>query len=243
MTSPDQWSSGQPDSGWGDMREMADQFIREFFGKWLSGNYTPLDTFRDGQRDVEWRLDELEKVSGYCNLVMSKNWNVNGGGLNGFARAIPFDTPMGPEPKNASPFKGLFHGSGDERYGILIEKPGTWRLDAQVTTDGKGSLDAGIPAQIYLSAWNKDTRRLYSERRFDATLEYIKVSNTISHTIVVPEALAGKIVVCVSFAHGQGRWMVLGGDRWSGLSVNRWDLDASGPGNDTRDPVDGGNYD
>ncbi|WP_237168662.1 hypothetical protein [Prescottella equi] len=230
------------------MRDMADQFIREFFGNWLSGNYVPFDTFRDQQRDFNDRMELLENVSGYCNLVMSQNWNVNGGGQNGFARALPFDSRVGPY-KNASPYFGYFHGSNVERHGILIEKAGTWRLDAQVTTAGRSAIDAGVPAQIYLSVWDRRTRTLYSERKFDASLEYKAVSNTISHTVVIPEkdnagrVLPGQLVACVSFGHGQSRWWVLGGDRSSGLSVNRWDLDASGPGNSTDIPLDGGNYD
>ncbi|MBM4581011.1 hypothetical protein GS452_25765 [Rhodococcus hoagii] len=216
MTSPDQWSSGRPDSGWGDMREMADEFIGEFFGNWLSGNYTPFDTFQDAQRSVEWRLNELEKVSGYCNLVMSKNWNVNGGGLNGYARAIPSIPRWARSRRTRVRSRASSTAPGTSDTASSSRKQGTWRLDAQVTTDGRGSMDAGIPAQIYLSAWNKGHPDPVLERRFDATLEYIKVSNTISHTIVVPQSLAGRDRGLRLLRPRPRRWMVLGGDRWSG---------------------------
>lgn len=195
------------------------------------------DAFQDQQRALNDRIDLLADVSGYCNLVMSKTWTLNGNALNGYARAMPFDTQIGPN-KNARPFYGLFHGSGDQRYGILIEAPGTWRLDTQVTPD---AISGQKPVQLYLSAWNRDTRTVYSERRFDTVILANKLSNTISHTVVVPPEKAGKLVVCVSFATS-GSWPVLGGDRWSGLSVNRWDLSSGGNRNDPSEPINGGNY-
>ncbi|NKT62886.1 hypothetical protein GS784_06645 [Rhodococcus hoagii] len=141
------------------------------------------DAFQDQQRALNDRIDLLADVCyGYCNLVMSKTWTLNGNALNGYARAMPFDTQIGPN-KNARPFYGLFHGSGDQRYGILIEAPGTWRLDTQVTPD---AISGQKPVQLYLSAWNRDTRTVYSERRFDTVILANKLSNTISHTVVVP---------------------------------------------------------
>ncbi|NKS11957.1 hypothetical protein GS580_27860 [Rhodococcus hoagii] len=217
---------------------MADDFLDEFLNRWLGRNFTSTDTFKDAQRELNERLELMENVSGYCNLVMSKTWTVNGNALNGYARALPFDSQIGPN-KNARHIFDFFHGTGDRRHGILLEAPGTWRLDTQVTPD---ALTGQKPVQLYLSAWNKETKTVYSERRFDTVILSNKLSNTISHTVVVPPELAGKLVVCVSFATSGG-WPVLGGDRWSGLSVNRWDQDSGGNRNNPNEPVDGGNYD
>ncbi|NKU60029.1 hypothetical protein GS883_16555 [Rhodococcus hoagii] len=59
------------------------------------------DAFQDQQRALNDRIDLLADVSGYCNLVMSKTWTLNGNALNGYARAMPFDTQIGPN-KNAA---------------------------------------------------------------------------------------------------------------------------------------------
>ncbi|NKU51909.1 hypothetical protein GS876_23455 [Rhodococcus hoagii] len=197
------------------MREMADEFIGEFFGNWLSGNYTPFDTFQDAQRSVEWRLNELEKVSGYCNLVMSKNWNVNGGGLNGYARAIPFDTPMGPKPKNASPFKGLFHGSGtsDTASSSRSRAHGGWTRRSPQTAEEVWTR-ASLHRSTYLLGQGHPDPVLGTAFR-----RHARVHQGLEHHLPhnrCSSVTRRKIVVCVSFAHGQGRWMVLGGDRWSG---------------------------
>lgn len=218
--------------------------LRGFFPRFFGVERQVVDTFVDGQRTLKGRTELLESVSGFCTLVMSKNWNVNGGGLNGFARALPFDSEPVPH-KNASPYYGLFHGSGDNRHGILIEAAGTWRFDAHITLAGQSiSLLYGeAPAQLWLTAWRKSTRTVYSERRCDVGLANNNLSHTIAHTVVVAPEDAGDIVVCVSFGHGQGRWRVLGGDRWSSLSVNRWDLRADGGDDVPANGTDGGNYD
>lgn len=209
-------------------------FFSRFNG--VEGQIT--DDFVDGQRTLKGRVELMEDVSGFCSVVMSKTWTLNGNALNGFARAMPFDSEVG-EGKNAVPYYGYFHGTNDRRYGILLQASGTWRLDAQVTPD---AVTGQKPAQFYLSAWNKDTRTVYSERRFDTVILANRLSNTIAHTVIVPPELAGKLVVCVSFATS-GSWPVLGGDRWSGLSVNRWDLNSGGNQNNPNEPVNGGNYD
>jgi len=215
-----------------------------FFGRFFGVERQIVDTFVDGQRTLKGRTELLESVSGFCTLVMSKNWRVNGGGLNGFARALPFDSEPVPH-KNAKPYYGLFHGSGDNRHGILIEAAGTWRFDAHITLAGQSiSLLYGeAPAQLWLTAWRKSTRTVYSERRCDIGLAINNLSHTIAHTVVVAPEDAGDIVVCVSFGHGQGRWTVLGGDRWSSLSVNRWDLRTDGGSSVPGTVPDGGDYD
>ncbi len=193
------------------------------------------DTFVDGQRTLNGRLELLEDVSGYCNLVMSKSWTVAGGQ----AIPIPFDSRVAPM-KNARPYSGVFTPDSKLRYGILLEAAGTWRIDSHVTF-GPGNGETN--AELYLSTWNKDTRELYSERMFYARMYQQRRSYTLQHTVVVSPELAGKLVACCTLAHGGAWWPVLGGDRHSALSVNRWDLNSSGPGNSTGNAPDGGNYD
>ncbi|MDV6267088.1 hypothetical protein [Rhodococcus globerulus] len=214
--------------------------LRDFFGRFDLVKRQVTDTFVDGQRTLKGRTELLEQVSGYCNLVMDKNWNVQGGGLNGFARALPFNSVMGPDPKNASHFYGRFHGTGDDRHGILLEKQGTWRLDTRVTIRGGATEQLG---NLFLTAWNRDTKTIYSEAPYATRVYTTDRTHAFHHTIIVPPELAGKIVVCTSLGHESFRRTVLGGDRFSSLSVNRWDLDSSGVAPDPGDVGNGGDYD
>lgn len=201
----------------------------------LGGLSTYFDDFRDFQRDLNERTELLESVSGYCNMAMSQTWRLPGGQ----ATPIPYDSRIGPK-KNAEPFQGAFTTSSKLRRGILITAPGTWDARARVTTSGgSGSNNA----QLYLSLWHKDTKTLLSEARFD-TFIGDRRSNTIIETFVIPPELAGKVVVCCTFAHPGFWWSVIGGDRASRLSVSRWDIDSSGriPTN-TGDAPDAGEYD
>jgi hypothetical protein len=237
MTSPNQWSSGRPDPGWGDMQGMAKEFIEEFFDNWLNNNFTSTDTFHDFQRDLNKEINYLKNVSGYCNLVMSKDWSLTGGGNS--ATPIPFDDHLG-QYKNASPYKGKFTPSNKERYGILLEAEGTWQADARVTTGPGNSV---VNAELYLSLWDLKTRSLASEG-FLATATTsggMWRSNTVMQSFIVPEA--DRYVVCCSIAHGALWWPVKGGDRYSRLSVSRWDVDGKGRMGGTGEPQSGGNYD
>ena len=165
---------------------------------------------------------------------------MTGGGAA--AIPLPFDDKVGPN-KRASPYLGRFHSSNKDRNGILLHEGGTWRADAQVT------LDAGIGSafvQLYLSLWDKQTRTMVSESRFDTQgVTGRLVSSTISKTFVIerkPENV-DRYVVCRSMANSGSYWPVKGGDRWSYLSVNRWDLDGSGRMPGTGDATDnGGTY-
>lgn len=241
MTSPDGWSSGRPDPGWGDMGGMADEFIKEFLGNWLNTNFTSTDTFRDFQRELDAQIDYLKNVSGYCNLVMKKNWTVAGGGNS--ATPIPFDDHLG-QFKNARPYKGRFTPSNKERHGILLEAPGTWQADTRVTAGPAGPLSGGTKMEVYLSLWDLETRSLASEG-MHATSTVSGGgwrSNTVMQSFIVPEA--NRYVVCSSVAHGALWWPILGGDRLSRLSVSRWDIDGGGRMGGTGDATEnGGNYD
>lgn len=239
MTSPDNWSSGRPDPGWGDMRGMADEFLEEFLNHWLTRNFTGTDTFEDYQHTLNERFELLEKVSGYCNLAMKNTWAMTGGQ----AVPIPFDDQLGPN-KRAQPYKGIFTSSNKQRCGILLEDAGTWDARARVTI-GDGTVIGNNGAQLYLSLWNKDTRELLSEASFNTFIGGGRRTVTIIETFVVPPELAGKAVVCCTFAHPGQLWSIVGGDRPSRLSVNRWDIETEGgriPGTGG-DAPSGGTYD
>ncbi|NKZ81014.1 hypothetical protein GS982_01230 [Rhodococcus hoagii] len=193
------------------------------------------DSFVDGQRTLKGRVELMEDVSGYCNLVMDKTYTIASGGVNGWARALPLNVTIG-IPKNAAPIYDYFHGSNDKRNGILLQAAGTWRLDAQVTVQGSASAGDGWPAQAYLSVWDKRTKSLYSERRFDIETSYYQTSHTISHTVIIEPSMANNAVACVSW--GATRPLkIYGGDRYSALSVNRWDLNAGNANNNPSDQI------
>ncbi|MBM4575996.1 hypothetical protein GS415_10390 [Rhodococcus hoagii] len=60
------------------------------------------DSFADGQRTLKGRVELMEDVSGYCNLVMDKTYTIASGGVNGWARALPLNVTIG-IPKTPHP--------------------------------------------------------------------------------------------------------------------------------------------
>lgn len=206
----------------------------------FKGQFTEIDDrFEDFQRYLDSQIDYLKNVSGYCNLVMSKDWSITGGGSG--ATPIPFDDYLG-QYKNASPYKGKFTPSSKDRHGILLEAPGTWQADGRITM---GPGNGVVNVELYLSLWDLQTRTLASEGFLSTSTPPsggLWKSDTLMQSFIVPEG--GRYVVCFSIAHGGAWWPLKGGDRFSRLSVSRWDIDGGGRMGGTGDATqNGGSYD
>ena len=204
--------TAQRDGVWGTV----DDFIAMLLGTY-GGTSQP---FIDGQLALNHRLDLLTDVSGYCATYQDRNWRSDGN-----TRRVPFSAKVGPN-KNAHPGDG----------GIYLDAPGTWRVDAVVTTQA----EVGTAAQgRFIISVRDQNEAIYSEAWYDVLLGTSDRSWAWSTTVVVEEP---NYHVRVYFGHNgsplTGR-RLLGGTHRSRLSVNRWDIDTGDFVVDT-DVPDGG---
>lgn len=180
----------------------------------LDGN---INGVRDGQLDLSDRIDLLEGVQGYCNLFLSKNWQISG---NGTRITLPFDTQLGPN-KGANPWNG---------QGIRLLTKGLWRADAHVSfMPPAPSWLTGV-SSVTVQAWIKVVSTAggansgaFTEAEYDAAITSVSPETiSFSHTFVVPSDDA--YAVCVQVAQPQSGLIGLyGGTVRSALSVNKWD--------------------
>ena len=200
--------SSQRDGLWGHVGDLIDM---------ITGNYGgSKPPFVDGQLALNNRLDLLTDVSGYCSTYQDRNWRVGGG-----TRRIPFGRKLGPN-KNAHP--------GDD--GIYLDAPGTWRVDATVTTSsGSGSGSS----RLIISVRNPDGS-IYSEQWCNIVQGPEVKTWAFNTTVVIEEP---GYHVRVYWGHGSLWWTLRGGTHLSRLSVNRWDIDTGDFAPDT-DVPDGG---
>lgn len=165
---------------------------------------------RDGQLDLNNRLDLLEEVSGYCSTFMGNNWNVAGGRWV----TLPFEQQLGPN-KNAEKFQG----------GIKFNRKGLWRADCHVTFAPAPSNWIGgtnTPATVSVDIVRISDQQVYTSHHFDIVLTTLGPETAaFSHTFVLPEdnAFYAKVLVI----HPKDWAGVYGGTLRSSLSVNRWD--------------------
>ncbi|KAA0016755.1 hypothetical protein [Antrihabitans cavernicola] len=168
------------------------------------------EQIRDGQVEMNDRLDLLEAVEGYCSLYMSYNWNVAGGH---FVK-LPFDAVLGPNK-----------GAVLYNNGIRLQGKGLWRSDAHVTFKQPPSdwfTNGTVAAQLYLSVCAVGNDSVFSEHEFDIVITPQGAETaSFSHTFVVPTDDA--FYVRVGVAHPKASAWIYGGTARSSLSVNKWD--------------------
>ncbi|GAB4588747.1 hypothetical protein [Nocardia sp. IFM 10818] len=195
----------------GDKRTKYNATGGEWGGKWdelasLAGKV------RDGQLDMNNRLDLLESISGYQSLFMGKNWEIRGGHSRWVQ--LPFDTQLGPN-KNAEKFQD----------GIKFVTRGLWRADCHVTfaaaPSGWGS--TAVPATVAVTVNRISDGSVFTEHDYDIVITQLGAETAaFSHTFVIPED--DKFFVKVSVYHPKEWAWVIGGTLRSALSVNRWDV-------------------
>lgn len=200
--------------------------VDAFFGNY-DGDIEPLNAFQDGQRALNSRLDAIEDVSGYCNVVMSYNtdlpYNWDNQAVTG---GVPphFDTQIGPA-KHAAPYGGA---------GIKILAPGTWRIDTQVTVRGAFTVGGWARLKMEILVFDKHGVVPFSKKTYFNEVVGYHRTHTMSHTVVLPEEMFaidhngvitnGPLVLVALWQNRGGGTTIVGGDQYSFLSVNRWDL-------------------
>lgn len=166
--------------------------------------------FQDGQLELNERTELLEGgVSGYCQVFMSKNWNV----VQNQLITLPFDAQLGPE-------KGAFPHGGN---GIRLATRGLWRADLHVTADKM--TNSNFQAEVYVSVMNLATGLVFTEHQYDMVLTPPSGSETASFSItfVIPPD-DNNYVVRARVKHNRtNRLKIFGGTVRSALSVNKWD--------------------
>ncbi|WP_407107876.1 hypothetical protein [Rhodococcus aetherivorans] len=165
---------------------------------------------RDGQLDMNDRLDLLESVAGYCQLFMSKNWRVKGGSYI----TLPFDAQIGPN-KGAVPHQN----------GIRLSKKGLWRVAAHVSFYPPpanwftGASAVGIDVVISVVT---TTGVVYSEEAYPLVVTSLgSETAAFAHTLVVPTD--EQYVATVKVKHPKDWAWIYGGTLRSSLTANKWD--------------------
>ncbi|WP_072814266.1 hypothetical protein [Rhodococcus zopfii] len=163
--------------------------------------------FQDGQLELNERTELLEGVSGYCQVFMSKNWNV----VQNQLITLPFDAQLGPE-------KGAFPHGGN---GIRLATRGLWRADLHVTADKM--TNSNFQAEVYVSVMNLATGLVFTEHQYDMVLTPSgSETASFSITFVIPDD--NNYVVRARVKHNRtNRLKIFGGTVRSALSVNKWD--------------------
>lgn len=177
-----------------------------FFGRFFTSPVTVVEVV-DGQLEIQDRVDLMGQVSGYCRTYQSARWNVAGSKTQ-----IPMDARLGPS-------KNAHEGDG----GIYLDAPGTWRIDAQITsTTGIIVGNSHLWSQLYIEVYDP-SNALYSRQRVDGVLRSNRDITILANTtVVIPDP---GYHVRVYWAHAATRWSLYGGTHRSLLSVNRWDID------------------
>lgn len=164
------------------------------------------DEITDGQLDLEERIDLLEGVHGYCNLFMSKNWNV----ASQTKVQLPFDVQLGPNI-GAEPFSN----------GIKLATKGLWRADLLLTF---AQSPPGNPwsAGAYIEVYNHVSGLSYSESLFALVVTQSGPETAaFSKTFVIP-ADDTYMVRAHVWQGTTTRRGIFGGTTMSALSVNKW---------------------
>ncbi|NMM84324.1 hypothetical protein B2J88_08115 [Rhodococcus sp. SRB_17] len=214
----------------------------------------PLADISDGQRALIGKVEALDDNAGFCNLTMSKNWNINGN-VN---KWIPcqFDTYV-TENKNAekhgvagTSWAGLGYANAP---GIMLQAPGVWHINAQVTAQSVDTafqyfeVNVEIFRMIRLrqnlgDPWTVTQVSVYSQTRFPGSSNagYYSVP-PVFKPVLIPEFVvesrfptgevqsedAGyKVVVSASYRTSTA-WRMIGGTLWSSLSATRMSVDTT----------------
>lgn len=210
--------------------------ISAFFGNYTGSDQDLLD-YQSAQIELNDRLDLLDDVAGYASAYVgspfslgthSQASNPNSGTL------VNFGSRLGPQ-KHARVENG----------GITFLQPGTWRIDCQLANSSNvAALLGGQPRIILdIQVWGKNgnpneliTRKFY---RCEIPVRQLTASWNVT-VVLPPEYFDGSNPFIrvrgwhnfnntISMAHGSG---------FTSLTVNRWDLDATGPLNTVDNPGD-----
>lgn len=202
--------------------------ISAFFGTY-TGSDPNILAYQSSQRELQDRIELLDEVAGYATATIPSSYSIGTGGQpSGITTGtlLNFSDRIGPQ-KNAT-----VSGAG-----ITFDKPGTWRIECQVANGGiVTSVLGGQPRIVLdLQVWGKDgdPNALIARKFYTEEIPQKRLTATWSNTVVLPpEYFVGdnKPYVRVRGWHGFSSSVTMAyGDGFTSLTVNRWDIDTSGP--------------
>lgn len=221
------------------LRDLADAFFPN-----ISSGEGALADIEDGQNEVRLNLGRL---SGYCNLTMSHNWQTGDGLFQEYTpwTALPFDTYIG---GNVNAYHGYPFNDGrgnGQRHAIVFDAPGTWIIGAQVTVGG-GNVSEGY-SEVQLTVIRSRPGRVetYSSSRFSIRHDNDFHSYYVQKPVMIPDDFQDEwqfyYVMCEIRHRNVIWWPTWGGSLWSSFSVFR--LDKKTDRDQPADSVsDGGKY-
>lgn len=197
-------------------------WIKEI-GNALAGNPAPgFEPIRDGQLDLNARVDLLDEVRGYCAAYQSLNINAAWSYGDNRRRDLPFDKQIGPA-KGAHVDK--------EKGGIVFEAPGLWDVFAIIHarstgfTSGIGESDA---VAMYVRI-HKPDGTISSETVIDEYTSSSSGSVVAPLSFIIPEPGYYVTIGCWT---SRWRWWD-GGTRFTRLIVKKIDSGVDNPGAET----------
>lgn len=159
---------------------------------------------RDGQLELNNRVDLLEGVRGYCSTFMDANWNVAANNRV----TLPFNVQLGPSVGTS-----LYNG------GIRLATRGLWRADVHVTF---AAVPSNARFQVYVAVVGVTSESVFTEHRYDLVgTSAGPETASFSHTFVVPTD-DQYYVKCQVYHFRGSRQLIYGGTVLSALSVNKW---------------------
>lgn len=188
-----------------------------------------LGVIASAQELLNNRLELMEDIAGYANATIPNSFRMSTGGQPSSVNSgtlFNFSKQIGPV-KNAR-----VSGSG-----IQFDKHGTWRIDAQVMNSGTvTSLFGGQPRAVFdIQVWGRggNPNSLITRKYYTEEIPNKRLTATWNTTVVLPPEWftgANKPYVVVRGWHGFNNTISMAhGEGSTSLSVNRWDVDTSGP--------------
>lgn len=201
--------------------------VSAFFGTY-EGDDIELRRFQDGQRELNGRVELMEDISGRCTLtqlqneVFANNWSTS------WPRYFNWDSAgIGPSKhalwaQHYSPTRARWLD------GILLEQPGTWEIDAQITSQGIFTVGGWASMVWEIAIIDLKTDALRSQKMGYNEIVQWHRTYSLNHTFIAEEG--GRYLVVVAVRHSRnGAVTFPRGDNFTHLKVSRWDLRTDGP--------------
>ncbi|MGW2095785.1 hypothetical protein [Promicromonospora sukumoe] len=197
--------------------------VSAFFGTY-EGDDLELRRFQDKQREYVYDLNQMQDISGYCVLTQRMTESFTTSWPGGFPHYFAWgNQSIGPPPVHAKWHTAQPPGFPSSLEGILFTAPGTWEINAQITS--RGTFTVGGFARL---VWEVSVIDLQTGQVFSQKLGYNEIvewhrTYALNHTVVIPQG--GRYMVVVGVQHSRtGAVQFPVGDNFSHLKVSRWDL-------------------
>lgn len=197
--------------------------VSAFFGTY-DGDDIELRRFQDKQREYVYELNQMQDISGYCVLTQYQTETFGSNWSSSFPRYFNWGSrSIGPPPVHAKWHLVKPPGFPNWIDGILFEAPGTWEINAQITSQGIFTVGGWARFVWEISVIDIRTGQVFSQKLgYNEIVEWHR-TYSLNHTVVIPEG--GYYMVVVGVRHSRtGAVNFPVGDNFSHLKVSRWDL-------------------